>query len=97
VVGLDFAAAQLSVAAGKESKHPSGYSLAPISWVQGDALSLPYPAEHFDAATVGYGLRNVSDIPLALSELARVLKPGCKAGPFPLVNFSAAPSALFAG
>jgi len=79
VVGLDFAAAQLRVAAEKESKHPSGYALSPISWVQGDALDLPYPDASFDGATIGYGLRNVADIPLALSELARVLKPGGKA------------------
>ena len=79
VVGLDFAAAQLRVAAEKEAKHPSTYALSPISWVQGDALNLPYPDESFDAATIGYGLRNVADIPKALSELARVLKPGCSA------------------
>ena len=78
VVGLDFAAAQLKVAAGKESQHP-GYrdgKLAPITWVQGDALKLPYGNGEFDGATIGYGLRNVSDIPTALSELCRVLRPG---------------------
>ena len=79
VVGLDFAAAQLRVAAEKEAKHPTGYALSPISWVQGDALDLPYPEASFDGATIGYGLRNVADIPKALSELARVLKPGGKA------------------
>jgi ubiquinone/menaquinone biosynthesis C-methylase UbiE len=64
VVGLDFAAAQLRVAAEKESNYPTGYALAPIAWVQGDALALPYESDYFDAATIGYGLRNVSDIPL---------------------------------
>lgn len=78
VVGLDFAAAQLKVAAGKESQHPGHRDgkLAPITWVQGDALALPYGNGEFDGATIGYGLRNVSDIPTALSELCRVLRPG---------------------
>jgi ubiquinone/menaquinone biosynthesis methyltransferase len=79
VVGLDFASAQLKVAAQKETEHPAGYVLSPISWQQGDALSLPYPDCEFHGATIGYGLRNVSDIPKALSELQRVLKKGGKA------------------
>jgi demethylmenaquinone methyltransferase/2-methoxy-6-polyprenyl-1,4-benzoquinol methylase len=79
VVGLDFAAAQLKVAATKETEHPAGYNLSPISWQQGDALALPHPDASFDGATIGYGLRNVSDIPRALAELRRVLKPGGKA------------------
>ena len=79
VVGLDFAAAQLRVAAEKEAAHPTGYALSPIVWQQGDALALPHPDGAFDGATIGYGLRNVSDVPLALSELCRVLKPGGKA------------------
>jgi demethylphylloquinol methyltransferase len=45
-------------------------------WVQGDALDLPFEAGEFDAATMGYGLRNVADIPRALRELHRVLRPG---------------------
>lgn len=39
-------------------------------------MDMPFPDEQFDAATMGYGLRNVSDIPRALRELHRVLKPG---------------------
>jgi demethylmenaquinone methyltransferase/2-methoxy-6-polyprenyl-1,4-benzoquinol methylase len=51
---------------------------AKVSWVQGDALELPFDAASFDAATMGYGLRNVADIPRALAELHRVLVPGAK-------------------
>ena len=44
--------------------------------VQGDAMQLPFGDGEFDAATMGYGLRNVASIPAALRELRRVLKPG---------------------
>ena len=44
--------------------------------VAADALHLPFANESFDAATISFGLRNVADVPLALSELNRVLKPG---------------------
>jgi demethylphylloquinol methyltransferase len=72
VYGVDFAAAQLAVAA-ERSPH------LPITWIESDALHLPFPDHHFDAATLSYGLRNVIDIPTCLQELQRVLKPGAKA------------------
>lgn len=40
-----------------------GLRRAAVDWVQGDALELPFPDASFDAATMGYGLRNVADIP----------------------------------
>lgn len=55
-----------------------GLRRAAITWVQGDALELPFSDASFDAATMGYGLRNVADIPQALRELRRVLVPGGK-------------------
>ena len=45
-------------------------------WLQGDALNLPFANEVFDAVTVGYGLRNVTNIPQALNEIFRVVKKG---------------------
>ncbi|MDL9936050.1 demethylmenaquinone methyltransferase [Gordonia sp. ABSL1-1] len=44
--------------------------------VAADALALPFADESFDAATISFGLRNVHDVPTALAELRRVLKPG---------------------
>ncbi|NDK91400.1 demethylmenaquinone methyltransferase [Gordonia desulfuricans] len=44
--------------------------------VAADALALPFADGSFDAATISFGLRNVHDVPQALSELHRVLKPG---------------------
>lgn len=78
VVGLDFSAPMLDDAAARQTS-TSFEALAPIQWVQGDAMQLPFDDESFDAATMGYGLRNVSSIQSALREVHRVLRPSCKA------------------
>ncbi|QUD81651.1 demethylmenaquinone methyltransferase [Gordonia polyisoprenivorans] len=44
--------------------------------VAADAMALPFADGSFDAATISFGLRNVHDVPTALAELHRVLKPG---------------------
>jgi demethylmenaquinone methyltransferase/2-methoxy-6-polyprenyl-1,4-benzoquinol methylase len=67
VTGLDFSARMLERA---RRKAPS------IRWVQGDLLALPFPDASFDAATVGFGVRNVADLEAAIRELRRVLRPG---------------------
>jgi demethylmenaquinone methyltransferase/2-methoxy-6-polyprenyl-1,4-benzoquinol methylase len=66
VTGLDFSEAMLARARRK----------ANLEWVQGDLLALPFADATFDAATVGFGARNVADLQLALTELRRVLRPG---------------------
>jgi demethylmenaquinone methyltransferase/2-methoxy-6-polyprenyl-1,4-benzoquinol methylase len=67
VVGLDFSERMLELARKKSTT---------IEWVQGDALALPFPDGDFDAATVGFGVRNLEDLEAGLHELARVLRPG---------------------
>jgi demethylmenaquinone methyltransferase/2-methoxy-6-polyprenyl-1,4-benzoquinol methylase len=76
VYGLDFAAAQLAIAQQRAANHWPPLS---IQWLEGDALALPFPEAHFDGITMGYGLRNLTDIPQGLRELHRVLKPGATA------------------
>lgn len=66
VTGLDFSGEMLARARKK----------APLEWVQGDLLALPFEDASYDSATVGFGVRNVSDLELALTELHRVLRPG---------------------
>lgn len=56
-----------------------------IEWVAGDAMRLPFANESFDAYTIAFGIRNVVDIPCALREAHRVLKPG---GVFSCLEFS---------
>ena len=76
VTGVDFASEQLAIAKQRQRiKCPR----ATIDWLEGDALALPFGDNQFDCATMGYGLRNVSDISLSLQEVLRVLKPGAKA------------------
>ncbi|KQU37422.1 demethylmenaquinone methyltransferase [Rhodococcus sp. Leaf233] len=47
-----------------------------VPMVAGDAMALPYADASFDAATISFGLRNVSDFDAGLREIARVTKPG---------------------
>ena len=67
VTGLDFSEQMLERARRKSSQ---------IEWIQGDVLALPFGDAAFDAATIGFGIRNVDDLDAGLRELARVLRPG---------------------
>ncbi len=49
-----------------------------ISLVRADALGIPFADNSFDAVTIAFGIRNVADVPRALTEMHRVLKPGGK-------------------
>jgi len=71
VVGLDFSERMLERARRKSAE---------VEWVRGDLLELPFEDESFDAATVGFGVRNVADLERALRELRRVLRPGGRLG-----------------
>src|SRR5205823_2368363 len=51
-----------------------------LEWLNGDLLALPFEDASFDAATVGFGVRNVADLARALAELRRVLRPGGRLG-----------------
>ncbi|HHM05206.1 MAG TPA: bifunctional demethylmenaquinone methyltransferase/2-methoxy-6-polyprenyl-1,4-benzoquinol methylase UbiE [Gammaproteobacteria bacterium] len=47
-----------------------------IGYVQANAQYLPFADASFDCVSIAFGLRNVTDIPMALSSMHRVLKPG---------------------
>lgn len=72
VVGLDFSEGMLSIARERELDG------RPITWVQGDMTALALADAAFDAVTVGYGLRNVTDLSKALFEIHRVMRPGAR-------------------
>jgi len=71
VTGLDFSEPMLERARRKSAE---------IEWVRGDLLELPFEDASFDAATVGFGVRNVADLERSLRELRRVLRPGGRLG-----------------
>jgi demethylmenaquinone methyltransferase/2-methoxy-6-polyprenyl-1,4-benzoquinol methylase len=71
VVGLDFSEPMLALARAKVSG-----AAAPVTFDCGDALSLPYPDDRFDAVTVGFGARNFADLERGIAEMARVARPG---------------------
>jgi demethylmenaquinone methyltransferase/2-methoxy-6-polyprenyl-1,4-benzoquinol methylase len=54
----------------------AGRSRRAVPFVAGDALHLPFRDASFDAAVISFGLRNVADVPRALGEMARVVRPG---------------------
>jgi demethylmenaquinone methyltransferase/2-methoxy-6-polyprenyl-1,4-benzoquinol methylase len=71
VVGLDFSAPMLELAEAKSRDAGTA-----VTWVQGNALELPFGDGEFDAATVGFGARNVVDLEGGIAEMARVVRPG---------------------
>ena len=81
IVGTDFCRPMLTIARNKSAaeKHQ-------IPYIEGDALSLPFANDHFDAATIAFGLRNLANVSAGLAELRRVLKPG---GQLAVLEFSA--------
>jgi len=70
VIATDFALPMLV-----EGRDKLGDSVKPVC---GDSLRLPFPDESFDGATVGFGVRNLSDLRAGFGDLARVLRPGAR-------------------
>jgi len=81
VVGVDFSAAMLQF-----GKSKIGNALAsPIHLIRGDAMRVPLRDETVDAATIGFGIRNVEQPAVACRDIARVLRPG---GALVILEFS---------
>ena len=71
VVGIDFCRPMLEIAARKTANRELDIPL-----FEGDALRLPFRDAAFEAVTIAFGLRNLSNVKRGLAELLRVLKPG---------------------
>lgn len=87
VVGVDFSAAMLELAARK-----AGERALDLELLESDVLSLPFQTGTFGAATIAYGLRNLADLESGLAELYRVLQPG---GRLVVLEFPPPPADLF--
>ncbi len=72
VVGIDLSERMLEVARGKLA----GAGLGNVTFQPGNALALPFADASFDVCTIGFALRNVTDIPATIREMARVTRPG---------------------
>lgn len=88
VTGIDFCAPMLDGARARAPKEARGEA----TFVEGDVMSLPFPDDSFDGATMGFSLRNVVDIDHVLREIHRVLKPGAR---FVNLDVSKAPNPLW--
>lgn len=76
ILGADFSHAMLQRATEKSSaQNGSG-----PNWIEADALTLPFPNEHFDLVTSAFGFRNLADYDAGLREIVRVLRPGGECG-----------------
>jgi len=75
-VGVDLAEKMLEI--GREKVKQRGLEKI-ITLQTADALKLPFPDGGFDAVTISFGIRNVVDVPAALREMRRILRPGGRA------------------
>jgi demethylphylloquinol methyltransferase len=72
IVGVDFSPNQLAIA---QQRAQASMWTQQIEWIEADVLALPFAENTVDTVTMGYGLRNVTDISRCLAEILRVLKP----------------------
>jgi demethylmenaquinone methyltransferase / 2-methoxy-6-polyprenyl-1,4-benzoquinol methylase len=86
VVGSDFSEGMLALA---RRKDPS------LRWEWANALELPYADDEFDAATVGFGARNFSELDRGLAEMARVVRPGGRVVVLEITNPQRPPLSTF--
>ena len=73
VVGVDFVPEMVALARGKAKRRRGR---GPVEFFHGDALALPFRDGSFACATSSFSLRNVADLPGAIAEMARVVRPG---------------------
>ncbi len=73
VTGLDFVREMMDAGREKVVKKELSHR---ITFSRGDALNLPFPDDHFDAAGIAFGIRNITDRKRALKEMRRVVVPG---------------------
>jgi demethylmenaquinone methyltransferase/2-methoxy-6-polyprenyl-1,4-benzoquinol methylase len=74
VVGIDFSQRMLELARAKASA--AGRTEVRIRFQAANALALPFDANEYASATVGFGARNFADLERGLAEMARVVRPG---------------------
>ena len=90
IIGADFAHTMLVRANAKSVAEADGA----ISFLESDALQLPFADESFDLVTAAFGFRNLANYESGLREILRVLKPN---GTIGILEFTEPPAGLFGG
>lgn len=88
IVAGDFSAGMIAEGSRRHGHVPN------VTFVEADAMDLPFGDDEFDAVTISFGLRNVNDPKKALAEMLRVTAPG---GKLVVCEFSHPQNAVFAG
>jgi demethylmenaquinone methyltransferase / 2-methoxy-6-polyprenyl-1,4-benzoquinol methylase len=88
VIGIDFCEPMLQTARTRAKREARG----DVSFLEGDAMTLPFSDRSFDGATMGFSMRNVVDIDVTLREIRRVLRPNAR---FVNLDMSKAPNAIW--
>jgi demethylmenaquinone methyltransferase / 2-methoxy-6-polyprenyl-1,4-benzoquinol methylase len=88
IIGADFAHTMLARANAKSAAEANSR----VSFLESDALQLPFANESFDLVTAAFGFRNLANYEAGLREMRRVLKPG---GTIAILEFSEPPAGLF--
>jgi demethylmenaquinone methyltransferase/2-methoxy-6-polyprenyl-1,4-benzoquinol methylase len=88
VVGADISPQMLQVARSRFR------ALSHVEWVEADAQQLPFDDASFDCLTISYGIRNVPNLELGLSEIRRVVKPG---GTIAILEFGTPRNSIWRG
>ena len=82
IIGIDISDDMLSIG---RKKVEEKYLFHVIELIKADSENIPFPENHFDMATVGFGVRNFENLEKGLSEICRALKKG---GAFAVLEFS---------
>ncbi|MGC1618736.1 MAG: bifunctional demethylmenaquinone methyltransferase/2-methoxy-6-polyprenyl-1,4-benzoquinol methylase UbiE [Candidatus Acidiferrum sp.] len=94
IFGADFAHPMLVRAAGKTSSqltNPSNGAPRILTFLEADALRLPFADQSFDLVTTAFGFRNLANYEAGLREIHRILKPG---GTIAILEFTEPPAGL---
>ncbi len=102
IVGIDFTYEMLPIAREKAAEqlfydpdHKIGSERQRrTAWINGDAQRLPLPDQSADVVSIAFGIRNVQDVPTALREFHRILRPG---GRVIILEFSLPTNAILRG
>ncbi len=89
ITGIDLSEGMLKIGRQKVKKYGLTHL---INLLKADSESLPFENDSFDAAIVGFGVRNFENLQLGLAEIYRVLKPG---GVFIVLEFSSPKNKMF--